>query len=372
MDPFQSLYRALPPRAGLHACLLAAGVVAGACRPGMPATTDPGEVAVPVRVETISWTREAPVVEAEGTLGWRDVAGVGFPQGGVLGEVRVRVGDRVEAGQVLASLRRDDLEGRLRQARAAVGRWSSDVDRGKRLLAEGVLTREQLQHLESALADAEGQLQAALHGLDLAEIRASDTGWVLERLGEPGQVVGAGVPVLRMAGERGGWLARLHASELAARSIQAGDAVQLWLDESGDPVPGRVERVSSGVDERTRQVLVEVAVATVPGRVRSGVPVRAWIRPAGLVRPRAVFAASALVEGRGREAWVHEVVGGRCVRRPVTVERLAGERAEVTGGLADGARVVVLGAELVREGALVREVEGGGRAGIEGGRDGLH
>ena len=67
-----------------------------------------------------------------------------------------------------------------------------------------------------------------------------------------------------------------------------------------------------------------------------------------------MVAASALVEGQGREAWVYGVREGRVGRMGVVLERFRGDRAWVRGELPREMLVVVQGSEFLREGARVR------------------
>lgn len=333
-----------------------AGWIFMGCRPAV-APVDPAVEAgatVPVQVESLVWSREAHPVEVAGTLVRKDEASLGFTIGGIVGDVRVRAGDRVAAGQVLAVLRLEEVEGRLKQARANVERWRMDVERGRRLLAESVMTREQMQHLEAALADGEGQLQMAEHARRHAEVVAPGPGVVVERLGEPGQVMSAGMPVIRFAGDSGGWLVRASMTEAEMRVVRVGNVVAMRLaSDDTKALSGRVSAVAGGVDPLTRLVPVEISVEAVPEWVRSGFTVTARIQPEP-GEERAVVAASALVEGQGKEAWVYGVREGRAGRMGVVLERFRGDRAWVRGELPREMLVVVQGAEFLREGARVR------------------
>ncbi len=312
---------------------------------------------VPVVVEAVQLTREQEAVEAAGWLVWKDEVSLGFVAGGVIGEVAVRAGERVEAGTVLARLRPEELDGRLGQARANVERWRQDLERGRRLLATGVMTREQVEHLETAVTDGEGQLKAAEFARRHGEVLAPAAGWVLMRRAEPGQVVAAGTPVVDFAGESGGWLVRVGLPEGEVRRLKVGDRGEAWLGTGGGVVPGRLARISGGVDAVTRLVPVELELERVPDGVRSGFAMNVRLVP-GPGEQRWKLAASALVDGRGREAWVYRVEGGRVRRTRVQVEWFQGGRACVRGELPEGSRVVVRGVEFLRDGSEVKEVSG--------------
>jgi membrane fusion protein, multidrug efflux system len=332
------------------------GLISAGCRDATKgrAAGDTTTAPVAVQVETVAWSREAHPVQVSGTLVRKEEASLGFTVGGIVGEVRVRAGDRVAAGQVLAVLRLEEVEGRLKQARANVERWRLDVERGRRLLADAVITREQLQHLEAALADGEGQLQAAEHVRRHAEVVAPGVGVVVDRMAEPGQVVSAGVPLIRFAGDSGGWLVRASLAESEVKVVRVGNPVSVKLagDEKG-ALSGRVSAIAGGVDPLTRMVPVEMAVGAVPEWVRSGFTVTARIQPES-GEERAVVAASALVEGQGRQAWVYGVREGRAGRVGVELEWFRGDRAWVRGALPREMLVVVQGAEFLSDGAPVR------------------
>ena len=323
-----------------------------------PSPVDPvASAPIPVVIEAVQLTREQEAVEAAGWLVWKDEVSLGFVAAGVIGEVAVRAGERVEAGTVLARLRPEELDGRLGQARANVERWRQDLERGRRLLATGVMTREQVEHLETAVTDGEGQLKAAEFARRHGEVVAPAAGWVLMRRAEPGQVVAVGAPVVDFAGESGGWLVRVGLPEGEVRRLKVGDRGEAWLGTGGGVVPGRLARISGGVDAVTRLVPVELDLERVPDGVRSGFAMNVRLVP-GPGEQRWKLAASALVDGRGREAWVYRVEGGRVRRTRVQVEWFQGGRACVRGDLPEGSRVVVRGVEFLRDGSEVKEVSG--------------
>jgi hypothetical protein len=143
-------------------------------------------------------------------------------------------------------------------------------------------------------------------------------------------------------------------TEAEMRVVRVGNAVAMRLASDGTKaLSGRVTAVAGGVDPMTRLVPVEISVEAVPEWVRSGFTVTARIQPEP-GEERAVVAASALVEGQGKEAWVYGVREGRAGRMGVVLERLRGDRAWVRGALPREMLVVVQGAEFLRDGARVR------------------
>jgi len=160
---------------------------------------------------------------------------------GRLKEVRVREGDRVESGQVVAVLDTDALEAQQRQARAELRRArqerehalavveqrESELDFGRRDLgrlqrlsrSDQFVSEEQVDQARTRVRTAEAALrgaqvqvvatEAAIEAaqastdriaVDIADstLRAPRGGRVLYRLSEPGEVLGAGGKVLTL------------------------------------------------------------------------------------------------------------------------------------------------------------------------------
>jgi biotin carboxyl carrier protein len=127
-------------------------------------------------------------------------------------EVRVRAGDPVVVGDVLAVLDSRDLQSRVAQAaealeasRARLDLAQSEKARYEQLFERGVTTRQRLDQafadLKTAQADVDRLEQSrreAETGLSYTEIRAPVSGLVVDRLAEPGDTASPGSALLRI------------------------------------------------------------------------------------------------------------------------------------------------------------------------------
>src|SRR5690606_28957426 len=178
-------------------------------------------VTVPAKVGSLRET-----VTATGTLSPMDAVELGAEVTGRLTRVLVDVNDRVEEGQVLAEIDPEQLSARVQEARAQLGSAQASIASARATLAEtelkasrvralgerGLVSNEEVETTEAALARAQAsvasaaaQITVARAGLASAEtalqkatIRAPIAGIVLMRAVEPGQTVTAGfqTPVL--------------------------------------------------------------------------------------------------------------------------------------------------------------------------------
>jgi multidrug efflux system membrane fusion protein len=138
---------------------------------------------------------------------------LGFRVGGKMVSRSAEVGQRVKAGDVLARLDPEDLRLSQEAARAAVQAAQvnhdislADFRRFKELRDQGFISGAELERREAALKSAAAQLdqaraQAAVQGNQAAytTLVAPAAGVVVGVDAEPGTVLAAGTPVLRLA-----------------------------------------------------------------------------------------------------------------------------------------------------------------------------
>jgi HlyD family secretion protein len=302
---------------------------------------------------------------------------------GTVQEVRVREGDRVEAGQLLVSL--DDREARalVMQAEATLAEVTAsvrstveqaaqeatqaqrDLERLQAVAREGGLTRQRVEQAEQRAADArsrldaaraqagpDGQgrgiatveraraaLDAARARLALTRVEAPAAGTVLLRDVEPGDAAQPGRTLLELALEGITEIVVFPAEENLG-GIQVGALATASADAYPDQsFPARVSLVAPSVDAAQGTVEVRLLVEEPPPYLLPDMTLSVNIE-AGRRQGAAVLPEDA-VRGLGTpEPWVAVVRGGRLERRPVEVGLRAGAWVEILSGLAEGEPVV--------------------------------
>jgi membrane fusion protein, multidrug efflux system len=171
----------------------------------------------PVRTVTATRGEAGETVVLTGHIHAEDEPALAFRIGGRMIERSVNVGDRVEAGQVLAKLDPENELNALRSAESALAAAQgqltyarSDLERQRQLLANGHTPRARfdqsqkaLQNAQSGFDDAAAQLQIARDRASWTTLEADAPGTVTARGAEPGEVVQAGQMVIRLARKGG-------------------------------------------------------------------------------------------------------------------------------------------------------------------------
>jgi len=339
----------------LVAVALLAGCGGGASSPDAPAQQE----AAPVRTSPVQMVTIAREVRAVGILAPRDEIRLAFKVGGVLDRVDVDVGDRVRAGQVLAVLKRVEIDATVSQAAEAVEKARRDLERARQLRVDEVATEEQVQDLTTAYSVARSNLQAAEFNARFARIEAPADGVVLQRLAKADELVQGGQMVLVIGSTDAGWVVRAALADRDVVRANIGDAAILTFDAfPGREFAGRVARVASSADPQTGTFEVEIDVAPGGARFARGLVAKVALTLAALAgdTEQAVVPLTAIVEANGASAtvYVHDAGAGVARRRQVTIGSIDGERVIVVAGLAAGEQVITDGAAWLTDGRAVR------------------
>ncbi len=339
----------------LRLLLAAPLLLLAAC--GRPPAARP-DAAPPIRVQVapVVVSARAIPVRVPGVVSRRAESSLAFKAAGIVRVVTVRVGDKVEAGQLLASLDLAEIDAQLAQARSGVEKARRDRDRALELKERDVVSTELAQNAATGLEQAEAVLRIAEFNRAHAVIIAPSAGHILKRLVEPNDAVAVNKVAILFASEDEGWIARAGVPEAEAARLRVGDSAT--VNPPGQtPLAGTLAQISEAADPATRTVELEVRLDTAPASLRSGSVVDLELQP-GDVAGRPVVPVTALVEGDGKAAHVFlAAADGRTVhRRKVTVQAVDAGQAYLATEVPAGASIVVSGAEFLREGAAIEVV----------------
>jgi RND family efflux transporter MFP subunit len=337
---------------------IAAALALAGCGDGQQPVAEKG--AAPVRVAVVETAPAAESLRAVGVVAPADEVRLSFKSGGVVRSIEVQQGERVRAGQLLATLMQDEVAAAVAQARAVAEQAARDLERGRALLADEVATREQVEGLATANAVAQAQLRTAVFNARHSRIEAPADGVVLRKLAEPDELVAAGQPVLVVGNTGGGWIVRAALSDRDVVRVQEGLVAEVTLDAfPGRKFTATVTEIAAAADPQTGTYEMKLAVDPAGARFVQGLVAKVVIT-GDETESVAVVPVTSLLEADGSEATVFVVAeSGVAKRVAVQTGRLLGERVEVTGGLAPGDRVVTEGAAWLDDNDAVRVLDAG-------------
>ncbi len=276
-------------------------------------------------------------------------------------------------GQVLARLDPEDAKlaaqganAQLASAEADYTLAKSELARYQDLLAKKFISQSAFDSKQNVFIAAQAKVeqartQAAISSnqANYANLTADADGVIVSVSGEPGQVVAAGQPVLKLAhaGEKE-VVVNAPEGQLARFKVGQDVAIQLWADPA-KPFHGRIREIAGGADPVTRTYAVRVTAVDPPAQAQLGMTANVVFNPSadsGLV----LLPLSALAGNDEKPAvWVIDPATSRVKLRAVNVGQYREDGVTITSGLNAGDVVVTAGVHKLRDDQPVRFAESG-------------
>ncbi len=328
-------------------------------------STETPQSAVSVRVAEVTGgeNRDLPL-RFSGIVRATQRATLTFQVSGTLRERAVELGQKVQAGEVLAQVynpalepARDSAVARLEELRTQYRQAEREWERSSRLHERGVVSEQGLEQLaarrdalEASVATAQAALAEATRLLDESTLRAPFSGRVEALLVERDEFVAAGQPVMRLSSPEGREVeVRVPAYLLDHVSLEQSLPVWSVQDRSQPPRTGSVVEIAQAgaVRGELHPVLVSLPVNT----LEPGEPVEVGITP---VRPSGLTVPLLSVVRHADGTSVYRVREKQARRVAVEVDRVVGERVVIRSGeLSPGDQVVYAGMTRLADGDAV-------------------
>lgn len=346
-----------------NAAILATALLLAACSKPAP----PEEPIRAVKVTTVGLDSIKSNSEFAGEVRPRVESRLGFRVAGKIVRRQAELGQRVRAGDVLAQLDPQDykLAAQAAAAQTAAALTNRDLaladfKRFKSLKDQNFISGAELERRESVLKAAQAQLdqsqaQSAGQGNQSAytTLVADVSGVITSIDAEPGQVVSAGTPVVRIAqdGPRDVIFA-VPEDKVALMKVGSTTDVRMW--SSNTQYKGVVREVAASADPITRTFTVKVALdakdTPALGTTVSVIPHAFDNSGLQVVKlPTSAFRQ----DGQNSSVWVLDPSSMTVKLQPVVIATADGNDVVVASGLQPGMQVVVAGVHVLSPGQKV-------------------
>ncbi len=311
------------------------------------------------------------LLEAVGTVRAAKTSQLSSQMMGTIVELRVREGDRVQRGQVLAVI--DDAQPRAAVERATAAESATEQElaasNSELSLAESTLNRYQnlfdrksvspqefdevkgryqvaLAHRDmtrGAEAQAKVAVSQARTSLSYTRVLAPFDGVITEKKADPGTLASPGLPTFTIE-EQGHYRLEATINENDLRYVSPGELVPVVVDALRTPeLKGKVVQIIPAADAASRSFLVKIELPADP-QMRSGLFGRAQFSRGN--RSSVLIPRSAVVE-RGQLQAIYVLDPNKIASlRYVTLGKTSGAEVEVLAGVQQGERLVATPAGL--------------------------
>jgi RND family efflux transporter MFP subunit len=357
---FANYYKLLT---GASIALLA--VVLVGCNEKVAEKSAPGR---PVLVATVHYEAESPERSFVGTIRPRIETDMGFRVPGKVAKRLVEVGQTVDVGQPLATLDEVDLKLQAEQAQAefsaatgVLAQAAASETRAKDLRVKGWTTDAQMDQARAAADEARARLNRAERSVDLtknslsyATLVADTRGVVTATLIDAGQVVASGQTAVRVARFAEKEAVVAIPETLVGRAKDGTASVTLWSEPNKKYV-AKLREIAPAADPATRTYLAKFSLPDAGDTVSLGMTATLTLADPATERVARVPLSALFSQGGDPSLYIVDGAGDVTLK-PVAVKSYESNDVVVTGGVEEGAKVVVLGVQKLDPAQKVRVV----------------
>lgn len=303
------------------------------------------------------------------------ISKVVMPVAGRVTRVMVAVGDAVSERQPLLAIESPEASAatsayqqttaKLGETRATLAKAEADLNRIRDLFAGRAIAQKEVLSAEASLAQARSAMEQAQAALDesvrrleimgikpgdrnpVIYVKAPLAGKVLELAVAAGEYRNdTSAPLMTIADLSSVFMAA-DVPESQIRLVTKGEIVKISLSAyPGEIFTGTVARIADTVDPQTRTIKVRAALNNAQGRLRP--EMFGEIRHEETFRKVPVIPSSAIVQTDTRSIVYREKAPGLFEPVTVTFGKQEGDKVPILTGIAEGDRIVIDGAMLLR------------------------
>ena len=322
---------------------------------GSLSSGDTGTQAIPVELSEIEPQRFSRYFEVTGLMESDQDATISPEINGRIEEIRVKRGQRVDAGHLLVRLNSELTEKNIAEVKTSLELATRLYEKQEELWGNQIGSEIQYLEAKNNKEVLEARLATLEKQLAMAWITAPFSG-IVEHIGvEEGELASPGMPLLRLVSlDRMRVTSRI--SEAYLNQVKEGDEVELRFAAYPDMViHEKISRLGEVIDPQTRTITLEVELKNPDKKLKpnmlTAVRVEDYRSESAMVVPSIILRD----DFNGTFLYRAVEVDGGMVTEKVYVETgiTVQDRTEVISGVSPGDRVIVKGYHLVGDGTQV-------------------
>ena len=299
-----------------------------------------------VRAEVADYAR---LIRISGVTEADKLAILAARSNGVVQELTAKAGETVERGAVVMLLEGEDVRAAVKTAQDQLAQAAEQLAVGETLNAKGSLPETQLTARRAAKSAAEGALSQAQAAADRLSLVAPFAGTVDAVNVEEGEWVQQGTPIATLIA-LDPIIVKAEVAERDVAHVEVGAKALLRL-VSGVELAGTVKHLARKASDKTRTFALEVDLPNPDGAIPSGMT--AELRLTAATQPALTVPRSVLTLNEAGQIGLRVVTEGD-IAAFLPVDLIDDTEAGfVVTGVPQGARVIVAGQDLVRDGDAV-------------------
>ncbi len=319
-----------------------------------------------VELVQVGLHQDADQVQLAGQVKAQHEANLGFQVSGRVIRRDVQLGDRVHAGEVLASLDARDLDLAVIEARAALAAARSDrelartdLKRATDLQQGGYLSTAERDHRREAVDAADARFQQAeadlairLNQQSYAVLKSPVNGIITALHADIGQIVAAGESVFQVTADGQRDIEVVIPEDRLPMLHHSRAFATLWADP-GHELAAQLREVSAAADPITRTFTVRYALTHAPADLALGQSAVLHLRPEHPQTQLLIPTTALFQQDNQSRVWVFNPIKQIVTARAVQIVGISANDIAVAG-LNPGEQIVAQGVHVLTDGEHVQ------------------
>ncbi len=295
-------------------------------------------------------------ISASGVLSSKSELKLAFKTGGLIKRMYVKEGQSVQAGQLLAELDLSEINAGVNQAKLGLEKAERDLEKVKKLYADELATKSNLDDANTAYQVARESVESASYNQKLSRIYAPQAGKILMKLADQGELITPFAPALVLGTGSSSFNVNVGVSDKDIVKLRLGDRASVTLDAYPDETfPATVTQMAEMVNPATGTFEVELSMDARGKKLISGFVANATILPES-AKTSVFVPVECLVEASGSAAYVFVLSGRQVEKRKVITGELFQKEVAIREGLKADESVILKGANFLGDGEKVNVI----------------
>lgn len=280
---------------------------------------------------------------------------------GVLTQLRVKSGQKVSKGQIVAVIDDGGIAAQLEQTKTQLTLAKTTYERQQNLWNQKIGSEIQFLQAKTAYEAQEKALKQMQSMLEKTYVRAPFSGTIEDVTVERGQVVSPGFPLMRIVNINNMYV-QAQVPETYLSNIKLNSPVEVLVQSLGQTYIGKIRQIDNYIKPNNRSFGIEVALDNKNNLLRPNqtaiLKIEDYTNNEAILIP-----SSAVIEAADKKFNVF-VAGTPNVKKEVTVTKKEVEigisndnKIEILKGLEAGERVVTEGVRSLKDKMVVQVVE---------------
>lgn len=327
----------------------------GACKSDSTKEEKPKEEKpIAVTISTVQKQSIQDNIVASGVLSSKEELKLAFKTGGLIKRMLVAEGQYVKAGQLLAELDMSEIDAQVNQAKLSFQKAERDLERVKNLFEDEAATQMNLDDATTGFEVAQQGFQVAQYNQKLSKIYAPQSGRILRKIAEAGELITPFAPAIIMGTGSSAFLLNVGLSDREIVKVRKGFPAKVSLDAyPGRIFNAKISQLAEMINPTTGTFEAELTLEKTSEKLISGFVAKAIITPPGQEQLLSVPIES-LVEANGKDAFVFIFENGIARKKAILIGKIGGQFVEVLDGLNENEQIIGQGANFLSDGQKVK------------------